>query len=77
MTGRATLTIDPSSGHMKAPTDVSASSCQRRRCASSAVMRLMSAKGSGRAPGQETQVTISSSGARERANVLAGAVRSG
>ena len=31
MTGRATLTIDPSSGHMKAPTDVSASSCQRRR----------------------------------------------
>ena len=31
MTGRATLTMDPSSGHMKAPTDVSASSCQRRR----------------------------------------------
>ena len=78
MTGRATLTIDPSSGHMKAPTDVSASSCQRRRWASSSVMRLMRAMGlrPRRGP-QETQVTSSSSGARERSKVLAGASRSG
>ena len=31
ITGMATLTIDPSSGHMNAPTEVKASNCQRRR----------------------------------------------
>jgi hypothetical protein len=42
MTGNATETIEPSSGPMKAPIEVSASSSQRRRCASSSVMRCNS-----------------------------------
>ena len=40
MLGRATATMDPSRGAMNAPMDVSARSCQRRRWASSGVMRL-------------------------------------
>src|SRR5674476_1085466 len=56
MTGNATETIEPSSGPMKAPIEVSASSSQRRRCASSSVMRLSSGTvqpGGLRHPGDE------------------------
>src|ERR1035437_7435166 len=55
-TGNATETIEPSSGPMKAPIEVSASSSQRRRCASSSVMRLSSGTvqpGGLRHPGDE------------------------
>ena len=39
MTGRATATMDPSSGAMKAPMDVRASSSQRRSLSCSRVIR--------------------------------------
>ena len=72
MAGSATETMEPSSGVMKAPTEVSASSCQRRRYASSGVMRCSRPIGA-----QDTQVTISSRGARERSKVLAAESSSG